>query len=56
MLYWKNLEYEDLTREERVELLLTDWETYRELVPGEYWLQLLSPLGKLAPVDPNLGE
>jgi hypothetical protein len=42
-----------MTREERVELMLTDMDAYLELVPGEHWLQLLDGIAKAGPFEPE---
>ncbi len=43
------MNYDDLTREERVHLMLTDLETYMAIVPPYKWVAILEPLAKMKP-------
>ena len=45
--------WDDMTREERVELLLEDSDAYIDQVPEGHWLQLLDGIAKLGPVEPD---
>jgi hypothetical protein len=47
------LSYEEMTREERADLMINDWETYKELVPSEYWLMLLDGVARAGPCVPE---
>lgn len=35
-----------MTREERAQLLIKDWDTYKKIVPEGYWLQILDGMSK----------
>ena len=39
--------YEEMTRQERVRLMLTDYDAYAEMVPEGHWLQILEGIADL---------
>ncbi len=43
-------DYEEMTRQERVELMLEDSDTYMDMVPEGHWLQVLDGMAKLPPL------
>lgn len=42
-----------MTKQERVELLLSDSDAYIDAVPEDHWLLLLDPIAKMGPVEPD---
>lgn len=42
--------YEEMTRQERVDLMLEDSDAYIDLVPEGHWLLILDGMAKLPPV------
>lgn len=45
--------YEEMTRQERVDLMLEDSDAYIDLVPEGHWLLVLDGMAKLPPVTDN---
>ena len=45
--------WDEMTREERAKLMIEDYDTYKQIVPEEHWLQLLDGIAKLGPYEPE---
>jgi hypothetical protein len=43
--------YDDYTREERAELMLTDYEAYAELLTPEHWFLILDGISHSGPLE-----
>ncbi len=50
------LKYEDMTREERTELMLTDLPAYMKLLSDEHYFQLFDGIAKLGEYQPEEDE
>lgn len=47
--------FDDLSKAERIKLILTDSQAYIDLVPGERWLGVLDGIAKVGPYEPLEG-
>lgn len=45
--------WDEMTKEERVALLLEDSDAYIEAVPGPHWLDILDGIARLGPYEPE---
>ncbi len=50
------LKYEEMTREERTKLMLTDLDAYMDLLSDEHYFQLFDGIAKLGEYQPEEEE